>query len=224
MRAKLNRVQLRADVTTAVGESKPLFLSATVDDPAIAAFAPLGHLLVKLLAEHGLELVDGQESPVVPASSNVDPASLTVPVVVVAPDSLPSASGSASPSASSAPSGDLSPAVKRRRVFGNAQAAGPSSVVLPTKHIVQDAHRRIEPTRNERADVVIGPRDMAPVNGGTLRVSSAHVVGQSPLQSTPASAAPSLFPPRKGQRPATPAPAFDAPAPDATAPAIKRRR
>jgi hypothetical protein len=217
MRAKLRRVQLRADVTTAVGESKPVFLNATPGEPAFAALAPL---VVAMLAAEGLELVDGQESPIVPASPNVDPASLTVPVVVVAPDSrpLPSASVLASPSASSAPSGDLNPAVKRKRVFGNAKGPGAAGVVLPTKHVVQDAHRRIEPTRNERADVVIGPRDMAPVNGGTLRVSSAHVVGQQPYPAQPL---------RRRERSAGVV-AQVAPEvvsePDYSAPVIKRRR
>lgn len=177
MKAMLRRAHLRIDVTTAQGERRAVQLSARPGEPGFSGL--LARLVMATLAENGLQLVDEQEQPFDAAPV---PDALTAPASVVRPGSpsIPPAPAVATPSAAPA-SGELSPAIKRPRVFGNA-AAQPATVVVPAqKHVVSDAHRRIEPTRNAQADVVIGPRDVQPI-GGAQRVNSAVVVSQSQAQ------------------------------------------
>lgn len=216
MKAMLRRAHLRIDVTTAQGERRAVQLSARPGEPGFSGL--LARLVLVTLAENGLQLVDEQEQPFDAADTlppSLVPDALTAPASVVRPGSppIPPAPVAATPSAAPA-SGELSPAIKRPRVFGNA-AAQPATVVVPAlKHVVSDAHRRIEPTRNAQADVVIGPRDVQPI-GGAQRVNSAVVVSQSQAQPAvviqPNGVAQQVVPPVL-------------PEPDHAAPVIKRRR
>lgn len=170
MQAQLRRVSVRIDVTTAQGERRTLTVGARPNEALSSGV--LLHLVREVMAQSGLELVNELEQPVAVVQPSA--AALTAPVAVVAPEHLPSPAVLASPSATQPATGDLAPARKRSHAPALPPPATPAA---PVKHVVADAHRRIEPTRNNRADVVIGPRDTPPI-GGAQRVGTAVVVGQ----------------------------------------------
>lgn len=216
MKAMVRRVTLTVEITTERGEQRTL---QTFADSVRNFKGPLRDATLAVAASAELELVDENEAPY---SLPPGVADLTVPVSVVAEPSSPSPAA-ASPSAAPA-TGALSPALKRPRLFGNQRSAqAPAVAPAVAKHVIHDAHRRIEPTRNSRADVVIGPRDLAPVNGGTLRVSSAHVVGQP---EAPAPAPVGSRRRRESELDPLPSPLAEpqtASLPDMTAPALPRK-